>query len=239
MGCSTTIKQSKKRKKRRLARISLPMVDDIAKGQRLATVEILNEGKTPEKVDELATGALVYSQVLTLALLDKLPPDKPLACREGCHWCCSLEVAVTPPELFHIARLLRERLYEAEIAALVTSIDGVLAERQDGKRPYCALLKDGRCSVYKDRPLMCQGWNSHDAGACEQYAVTGRGGTPVYLPQRDAAVSVVQGVLQGLSRVGLSGKNLELMSALKRALESPDLEERYLAGEKVFSGDKA
>jgi len=29
------------------------------------------------------------------------------------------------------------------------------------------------------------------------------------------------------------------MSALKLALTTPDLEQRYLAGEKVFSGDKA
>jgi len=85
---------------------------------------------------------------------------------------------VTTPELFRIARRLRERLSGAEIAALVTSIDGVLAERKAGNRPNCALLKEGRCSVYEARPLMCQGWNSLDAGACERYAVTGRGGTP-------------------------------------------------------------
>jgi hypothetical protein len=220
-----------------MARTSLPMFEGFAKGQRLTTVEILNVGKTPEKVDKLASSALKFSQTITLLMLDNLPPEKPIACKQGCHWCCSLEVAVTPPELFHIARLLRERLSEGEIAAVVSSIDVVLAERQAGKSPYCALLKDGRCSVYADRPLMCQGWNSHDAGACEGYAVTGHGATPIYAPQRNAAVSVSQGVLQGLSQVGLSGKKLELMSALKLALTSDDLEQRYLAGEKVFAGE--
>ena len=231
---SRTKRHMKRRAYNRVG-IPLPMVEDIEKGQRQATVEILNEGRTPEKGDELASNALCYSESLSRVLLKVLPPKNPMACKEGCHWCCTIAVEATPQEVFRITRFLRQQLSPAQMTTFLDSIDRVLAERQAGNRPFCALLEDGRCSVYNARPIMCQGWNSHDASACERFAHTGEGNTSIYGPQRFAANGVFTGVLQGLGSVGLSGKGLELMSALKLVLESPDIEERYYAGEKVFS----
>lgn len=44
-----------------------------------------------------------------------------------------------------------------------------------------------------------------------------------------------EGVRQGLGQVGLSGQKVELLRALRLALDTPDAEERYLAGERIFA----
>jgi hypothetical protein len=219
---------------RRSRRKSLDLIDITATGQRHATVEILREARTAEKLDELADNALSFADSMLAGLLPNLPPERPLACKEGCSWCCVLLVQTTIPEVLRIARHLRQTLTEVQVHDLLRKIDDALAERQQGRRVPCPLLQAERCCVYSVRPLNCWGWNSHDAQRCQVYAETGRGSTPVYLPQKEIADGVSHGVIQGLGQVGLSGQSVELLSALKIALETPDSEKRYLAGERIF-----
>jgi hypothetical protein len=144
-------------------------------------------------------------------------------------------VQTTIPEVLRIARHLRQSLTEEQLLHLSRRIDEVLDERRQGRRVPCPLLRDECCSVYPVRPLNCWGWNSHDARRCQTYAETGHGATPVYIPQKEIAIGVAHGVIQGLGQVGLSGQTVELLRALKIALESPDSERRYLAGERIFA----
>lgn len=73
------------------------------------------------------------------------------ACKPGCDRCCHQRFSVFAVE----AEPLREALDELERA------DPELRERvrsqgRDSELPHCALLVDGRCAVYEQRPMICR-----------------------------------------------------------------------------------
>jgi hypothetical protein len=73
------------------------------------------------------------------------------ACRAGCDRCCGQRFSVFEVEAAPI---------RAELSRLA-STDPALRERiaeqgRDDASPSCALLIDGRCSVYEQRPLICR-----------------------------------------------------------------------------------
>jgi uncharacterized protein len=73
------------------------------------------------------------------------------ACREGCDRCCQVRFSVFEVEAAPIRRALAE----------LERVDPGLRERirEQGRDPgasACALLVDGRCSVYAERPLICR-----------------------------------------------------------------------------------
>jgi hypothetical protein len=205
-------------------------LEPLTDGQRGATVEILREGRTPEKLRELCFNSLGFAS----NAIEGACSGSPVACQRGCHWCCSIEVAVSAPELFTLARIIRER---GKVDEVRDRIDRVLQDRAGGGRPFCALLnrQDGECSVYDNRPLSCAWWNSLDKARCQTWAETGRGVVPVLQLQLRVAGAVVKGLLQGLGQEGLSARTVELMEGLKRVLDDPQLESRYLRGEKVLA----
>ena len=107
-----------------------------------------------------------------------------------------------------------------------------------GGEPHlpCALLVDHRCTAYPVRPLMCGGFNSGDAAACERFVrSSGQTPVPLYAPQLRLAAFVLDGMTAGLSESGLTGGRVELTAALRIALEVPDAVERFLAGEPSFA----
>ena len=161
-----------------------------------------------------------------------VPPDPPLSCKEGCNWCCSLVVEVTVVEVFALARYLRLTRPPEEIAILVERIGDILKARAQGQSPYCALLQDGRCSIYDRRPLSCFGWNSYDAAPCQAYAEGDKSSlTPCDINLKVIADAVTYGLLEGVALRGLSGKCVELMAALRTVLLDPGVEARWLQGD--------
>jgi Fe-S-cluster containining protein len=140
-------------------------VEAVAEGERSAAVEIISEGRTPEKLRELALNAVWWGDHVLAGLHAKQPPSRPLACGNGCSWCCHLHVDAKAPEIFLIADYVKDILAPApeEIDALKQRLTTVAARTEGldpGRRALakipCALLVDGRCSVYKVRPLACR-----------------------------------------------------------------------------------
>lgn len=73
-------------------------------------------------------------------------PGGAMLCREGCDQCCRVRISVFGIEADRIALALR-------------GLDPELRERaraQAAHASHCALLVDGRCVVYEDRPLICR-----------------------------------------------------------------------------------
>jgi Fe-S-cluster containining protein len=73
------------------------------------------------------------------------------ACREGCWACCRPRFSVFEIE----AVAIREAL------AQIADEDPALRERireqgRDAELGHCALLVEGRCSVYEQRPMICR-----------------------------------------------------------------------------------
>jgi hypothetical protein len=210
--------------------------------ERVRTGERLRGGRIPLALVEIADHAgRLAGHVVELAARTDPPP--PSACREGCDWCCHLTVGAGVPEVVRVVEYLRRTLTAGEFAALRERVLRLDARRQElkataGGEPHlpCALLVDHRCTAYPVRPLMCGGFNSGDAAACERFVrSSGQTPVPLYAPQLRLAAFVLDGMTAGLSESGLTGGRVELTAALRIALEVPDAVERFLAGEPSFA----
>jgi Fe-S-cluster containining protein len=215
---------------------------DARRSARLQTVQILKDGRTPLQVIAVAEGATGLAHAAIANAKAALPPP-PLACTEGCDWCCHLRVGTSAPEVFRIVAYLRQTLAPAALETIRQRIVKMDEERRQlriDKRGRaglpCALLVDRRCSAYPVRPLTCRGFNSSDARQCERFLKLGHKVTvPSYTPQHRLTTFVLDGVRAGVTEAGLKGDLLELTAALRIAFEVPDALGRWSAGEPVFA----
>jgi Fe-S-cluster containining protein len=216
---------------------------EVRRTERLQTVEVLRVGRTPLQVVAIAEQATELADTAVRDAVLKAPPRTPLACREGCAWCCHKTVGTAAPEVLRIAAYLRQTLTPEELQVTRARVNE-LAEQRRALRPDrrsrarlpCALLVENRCSVYPVRPLTCRGYNSADARRCEQsLEPASQAVVPSYAPQQRLCTFVLDGMRAGLAESRLDGELLELTAALQIALTLPDAAERWLAGEAVFA----
>jgi hypothetical protein len=209
--------------------------------QRVRTGERLRDGRIPlALVDAADYAGRLAEHVVGLAARADPPP--PSACREGCDWCCHMTVGAGVPEVVRVIEHLRRTLTAEEFGALRERVIRLDARRRELKgtpgdpQLPCALLVNHRCIAYPVRPLMCGGFNSGDAAACERFLrSSGQTTPPLYTPQLRLAAFILDGMTAGLSDAGLTGGRVELTAALRIALEEPGACERYLAGEPAFA----
>lgn len=154
-------------------------------------------------------------------------------CKPGCSYCCSLRVEAVPPEIFLLARELR-KLPKLEFDALLDQIsaqaryaNGLRMESYD--RP-CALLKEGRCSIYDFRPGMCRKLYSLDVNACQTPGADAPEDKELFT---DIAALVV-GANEGYGRAKFPNDSHELSQALWVALTDEKAEDRWFNGDEVF-----
>ena len=213
-----------------------------------AAQDLLRDERTPQKTLELSSTAVQLFELATqLALQTAFPEGSPLACGQGCSWCCYQRVTTTPPLAFCVADGLRGALSEADRAALLEQIctvhdavRGKAAQARRELRVACPLLQGaGQCMAHPARPLACRGWNSHDAGACRKTIdePSPLSATKVFVAQFRFAQSVEEGLQEGLGVLGLQAGQFELVGALRAAFEDPDAHVRWLRGERVFDED--
>ena len=215
---------------------------DARRLERLHAAASLKSGRMPLQVIQVAEQAVCLAEdALGKARQTLRPPA--LACREGCDWCCHLDVGTSVPEVLRIAAYLRQTLSAEDLQATRERLvrrDERRREQKGARRANqagpCALLVDHRCSAYPVRPLTCRGANSTDPHACEQFLKEPkRTHLPVYGPQHRLMAFVLDGIRAGVAEAGLKGDLLELTAALRIALEVPDAGERWLRGEPVFT----
>lgn len=202
----------------------------------------------PENLNDLVEGANRLAAEHVQRCTENSPPSAPIACKKGCAWCCYVKVDVTAPEVFRIVEYLRSALRADQLESLrkrVVETDaatrGLSEEERFALTVPCPLLFEGLCCVYPLRPMPCRGMNSTDAGKCEEGWREPRGLTVI--PQHPAVgfghAVITQGLCQALHGAGLDGHLLELNAALRIALETPDVIERWLGGEPVFAGARS
>jgi Fe-S-cluster containining protein len=216
---------------------------DARREQRLKTTAALREQRTPLQVIEVADHAAHLTDESIQKVVKELPPSPPLACQEGCAWCCHQLVGTTAAEVFRIVDYLQKHFPPQELQTIMDRIverdeqrKGLREDRWSAARLPCSLLVDDRCSAYSVRPLTCRGFNSSDALQCERWVKErGRVEIPLYEPQHRLATFVLDGFRDGLSECGLLNDLLELTAALRIALTVPNSFERWLAGESIFA----
>ncbi len=219
-----------------------PEVEIADKARRLVK-KALRRGYTIETLKNIFTNSNSLAGGVLAAVRRANGAPAPTACREGCNYCCHLQVEISVPELVTLVAYIVENFSKEEIEALKGRV--YEAERQTrGLNSYerlfarvlCPLLSDGRCSVYPARPLVCRGYNSHNWAICAQDLNYPRSWRliPHDNAQKNIYSDVLDGLSTGLKEEGLSSELLELIAALRIALEQPDAGERWLAGEPVF-----
>jgi hypothetical protein len=171
------------------------------------------------------------------------PAEGQLGCGKGCSYCCHLMATASAPEVLVISRFLHRTLSSdamAELVKRVAATDSITRGR-DGlgrllSNTPCPLLVDGACSVYEERPLVCRGYASFNWVSCADHSRRRRiwKQMPLDHVRRSGHSAALEGVIEGLSDAGLASGALELIAALRIALETPDAEARWLAGEDVF-----
>jgi hypothetical protein len=166
------------------------------------------------------------------------------ACKPGCPSCCSAKVVAIAPEIFRIVTHLRATLDEAALAALIERVReadaktrGLTRAAREELRLPCPLLREGSCSIHLVRPLHCVGWTSFDAGACERYweAPSELPAPPHHVAMYELASAGIAALGRACFESGLDGTPLELIAALRIALERPNAKARWLAQLPVFS----
>ncbi|WP_437668959.1 YkgJ family cysteine cluster protein [Sorangium sp. So ce131] len=228
----------------RATRYTPAVLEGIADGERAALALSLADRSEAGAV-RAARDALARAEALEEAAAAAEPPERPIACRAGCSTCCVSKVLVMAPEVLRIAAHLRASRTEAELAALLDHVRAADAatrglsrlERAEAKVPCPLLDERGACSIHAVRPIVCAGWNSLDAAACERHFAAPAEVPPA--PMHTASYEVANAVLAGLGwaakEQGLDAAPLELIAALRIALERPNAGARWLARLPVFA----
>jgi Fe-S-cluster containining protein len=215
---------------------------DARRQQRLETATTLQRGRTPLQLIEIAEHSARLAETAVEQAKLREPPARPSACAEGCAWCCYKRVGTAVPEVLRIVEFLKQNLCAAELDAVrerVVWLDEQRRNMTDGwaaARLPCSLLVNDRCSVYPVRPLTCRGYNSSNAGRCEQVVKSHQAvEVPIYGLQQRLGTMVLDGMRAGLTESQLNGELLELTAALRIALTVPDAFDQWLAGKPVFA----
>jgi Fe-S-cluster containining protein len=200
--------------------------------QKAATIHALQASR--RKVAALRLAKQIHRGMS--AAIDALPSKTQHACAPGCFFCCYLPVDVLAPEAFRIAAHLQQTHSPGELAELVYQL-GAHSQQAFGTRP-CVFLAQGRCSIYEVRPMVCRGYNSLSKERCEAFyhdASVDLKGTKDRVAGR-LAEAMEEGVIAGLTALGLDAQWYELPSAVLRALETTNGPTRWARGETVFEG---
>ena len=197
----------------------------IGKAEYQAANEILSEGRTPEKINELAANAQSWAMqcVITLAELEPQTPSC-LTCQND--YCCHQPVQILAPEAVRLAQHLRATRTPEELDIVTERVR--LATGRLGGRPLeltrterhtCPLLEEGRCSVYMVRPTICRCYFSMDHSRCARMAADPSDQSytvPTFGIQ--TASAVLGGLSAALRKHGIEHRGLLLAPALLHAL---------------------
>jgi len=201
--------------------------------------KILLQEDEPARIVDAAKAAIGVFEIS----LEKNPPGKPLDCKMGCAYCCSRLVGVSSPEVFLVAEHILESAdpflaREAVLERAATTV-GVDTDGRVKRRTLCALLKEGACAIYADRPLACRANASHSVAACLR-AFEGKGSNiPAPLVHLFLGDRCRMAIYAALRSLGYPAVSYELSEAVSVILLEDDARARWYAGEDIFAGVQA
>lgn len=150
-----------------------------------------------------------------------------VACRPGCDFCCRVPMGVQAHEVFLVAEHIRGQFSPEELAGVIART-GAHRERLAAMKPSdyaqlfeaCALLKDGRCTVYAARPEVCRAHHSSNAQVCADYLQDQSVDLEkAYIPAlRGRMFAVMLGIDQGFAEAEFDTAAYDFGAALHEAL---------------------
>lgn len=166
-----------------------------------------------------------------------------VACRAGCGHCCNVSVDVQAHEVFFVAEFIQVSFSPEALAGVVARAAhrrALAAAAGRGARAMlmhpCALLDDGRCSVYAARPEACRVHHSNDAGVCAAHVADPAVDLkPAYVPELRARLfAVMLGVDEAVEAAGFDARAYDFNSALHEALTNSLCRVLWMRGKPAF-----
>jgi Fe-S-cluster containining protein len=200
-------------------------------------IDILS-GRAPGRAAKAAKAAHEFFEIS----LKNNPSKFPIACAMGCAFCCHVSVTASAPEIFLVASRIREfskEQYEEtlnRIRAADQRTRFMSSQQRANNKIPCAMLKENLCSVYESRPAACRGFTSVSVEMCRR----GFNGEAVQIDTPAVWTSLrnahKQALWGALAASNLPTEYYEFHHALRIALEIPEAESRWLAGDDIFAG---
>lgn len=224
-------------------------VRPLIEGATRVAMDLFAEHGAPGGVEEIASQIHDFAGEMARTLTDRVDEVRrlPLACEEGCSYCCrGTPVLVSAPEALALAAHLRRTRSPEQLEALREKVDAAHERVRDldidaraEAKEACPLLdtERGGCTVYEARPTACRAYNSCDRARCAEAFDAGIA-SPM-LPSNPILFRAIHasgfGLMVATKLRDLETGPYELVSALRLALAEPDAEARWLAGATVFS----
>lgn len=160
-----------------------------------------------------------------------------VACSKGCYYCCKTYVSVTIPEIFRVADAVRGKAEKTARVRQAALDSGPISQpNREITRVVCPILEDKACSEYAPRPLVCRAVLSKSLEACLRIFEHNSGEMVPFSDNTTDIRGYVVIMMQAALRLsGLPHVHYEMNQALAVALDHPDAEERWLAGEGLFA----
>jgi Fe-S-cluster containining protein len=168
----------------------------------------------------------------------------PLACREGCAFCCYIPVSGRAQEIFLLADFIRSNFSPDAQAALTerlrkhsAMVSPLSKEAQMVINIPCPLLDGSRCSVYTVRPLACRSYHSLDVSSCQrsyEHPDDLNETRPQLAPLVSTWTAMTNLARGAFADHGYDETGYELGSALLEALTNPASWRRFYRRKKAF-----
>jgi Fe-S-cluster containining protein len=217
---------------------------DLADRVKALVVGTLSCARYEAAALELASQALSLADQLISYFESENQLPHPIACREGCSFCCFNQVEVTPLEALRLGHFVTQNFSTEDQDALMARVTRSVrlkagkSKQEIGHLRHqfpCPLLLDGRCSIYPVRPLVCRAMHTFDAGACQEELLGGKLGPGEYYAHRYEFVwSISSGLQNGCREVGCQTGILDLVLALQGFFTQENPVEKWVSGEEVF-----
>lgn len=190
-----------------------------------------------EKLGHRACSAAAFAEQFMDAAIER-HVQEPVACATGCTYCCMTFVSATIPEILRLVHALRGRQAKRDDIAAVAEKSRRISQNQRAvKRLACPILEKGLCSEYAARPIVCRSLLSKSLDVCVRVLDQNVDEPFAYANNTvEIRTYVVVMMKAALVLSGLPHQHFEMNQALTVALADEDIEQRWLAGEPVFSG---
>lgn len=199
--------------------------------------------RSPRQVEPASAAAATVHRLFETSLKASRSTLE-LACAKGCSYCCHTFVAATAPEIFLVARRVAGAGSDGgasdpvRVLERARALAGVGIAQRIGMKAPCALLVDGSCSVYADRPTVCRQVTSTRVDDCIDEFEGRRLDHDITMARAnvDHARNARLVLSAALAAIGLPVTAYELGGGVARVMTESDAERRWLAGEDVFAG---